>query len=313
VKRILVTGASGFVGRATLGPLLRRGFEVHAVAYSNAHTSDASVHWHQVDLIDPAATSALCAAVAPSHLLHFAWYATPGKFWTALENFAWVKASLELLDAFRVAGGTRAVMAGTCAEYDWRYGCCVERLTPLVPSSTYGICKAALSGMADAFARETGVSVAWGRIFFPFGPREYPERLTSYVIRTLLNGEPALCTRGNQVRDFLFVDDVADAFSALVDSTVQGAVNIGSGEPLSISNFLKHIARRIGRPDLLRLGARPETARDAPLVIADVSRLREEVGWSQTHSLDQALERSIDYWRFKLSLADVVEGGSLSK
>lgn len=313
MKRVLVTGASGFVGRASLEPLLRRGFDVHAVGFSNVQTSDASVRWHYVDLLDQAAVSALCEAVRPSHLLHFAWYAKPGKFWDALENFAWVSSSLALLEAFRVAGGRRAVIAGTCAEYDWRYGCCVERVTPLVPASMYGICKSALSAMADAFARRTCVSVAWGRVFFPFGPNEYPERLTSYVIRSLLRGEAALCTRGDQLRDFLIVDDVADAFVALLDSAVTGPVNVGSGEPISISEFLVRIADRLGRRDLLQLGAKEKPADDAPIVVADVSRLREEVRWSRTYSLDQAIERSIGYWRSTLALACAATGESPSK
>src|SRR5258706_8036510 len=151
MNRVLVTGASGFIGRASLQPLIRRGFEVHAVGFSRGQTADASIRWHQVDLLDQTAMSTLCEAVRPSHLLHFAWYAKPGKFWEALENFAWVNASLALLDAFRVVGGRRAVIAGTCAEYDWRYGCCVERVTPLVPTATYGTCKLALAGMAEVF------------------------------------------------------------------------------------------------------------------------------------------------------------------
>jgi len=297
MKRVLVTGASGFVGRASLEPLLSRGFEVHAIGFSRGRTSDVSAHWHHVDLLDPAAVLSLCKSIRPTHLLHFAWYAKPGVFWQALENFAWVRASLALLEAFHVAGGRRAVFAGTCAEYDWRYGCCVERVTPLSPVSTYGICKVSLFGMAEDFATQAEISVAWGRIFFPFGPHEYPERLTSYVISSLLRGEAALCTRGDQLRDFLIVDDVADAFATLLDSSVVGPINIGSGQPISISTFLERIAARIGRVDLLRLGAREKTAGDAPMVLADVRRLRDEVGWCQRYSLDQAIDRSIDYWR----------------
>jgi nucleoside-diphosphate-sugar epimerase len=313
MKRALVTGASGFVGRASLEPLLRRGFEAHAVGFSRDHTSGASVHWHHVDLLNQGAVFDLCETVRPTHLLHFAWYAQPGKFWHALENFAWVSASLALLEAFHRVGGRRAVIAGTCAEYDWRYGCCVEGVTPLVPASTYGVCKFALSALAASFASQTGVSVAWGRIFSPFGPYEYPERLVSYVIGSLLRGEVALCTRGDQLRDFLIVDDVADAFAALLDSTVAGPVNIGSGEPTSISSLLQRIAARLGRRDLLRLGAREKSGGDAPIVLADVTRLHEEVGWSPTYSLDQAIDRCIDYWRDTLPRVGAASGNSPSK
>ena len=300
MTRVLVTGASGFVGRATLTPLLVRGYEVHAVASSRRDGLHPDVCWHFADLMDPAAVRALCEGVGSASLLHLAWYARPGRFWTALENFAWVRATLNLLEAFRDAGGTRAVLAGTCAEYAWRDGLCDELHTALVPDTTYGVCKAAMGALAGAFAAETGLSLAWGRIFFPFGPHEYPERLTSHVIRALLRGDPADCTAGTQIRDFLFVEDLGDAFAALLASAVEGPVNLGSGEPSSIAAFLERVARRVGRPELLRLGARAMPPGEAPVVTAAVARLRGEVGWTPRVSLDDAIDRTIDYWRTEL-------------
>lgn len=298
MTRVLVTGASGFVGRATLQPLLDRGWEVHGVATAPGAGRPGDVSWHHVNLLNPEATAALCRTVKADSLLHLAWYAKPGRFWHALENFAWVRASLLLLESFRDAGGARAVLAGTCAEYDWTTGnACDETATVLAPATTYGVCKAAMGALAAAYARETGLSLAWGRIFFPFGPGESPERLTGYVVRALLRGEPAACTAGTQTRDFLFVNDLGDAFAALLRSGVTGAVNMASGEPMTIASFLQRIAVQAGRPELLRLGERPMPAGEAPVVTAAVARLRSEVGWSPPRSVDDAIARTIDYWR----------------
>jgi len=239
----------------------------------------------------------LVAAVKPSHLLHLAWYSKPGTFWTAPDNLRWVLASLSLLDAFATHGGVRAVMAGSCAEYDWRYGWCSEQVTPLGPSSPYGKCKQALQSLLAAHSQMSGLSWAWGRIFFLYGPHEHPARLVASVIKSLLQGQPAFCSTGEQLRDFLHVADVASAFVSLLDSDVRDAVNIASGIPVSVGEIVRRIATALGREDLLRMGARPVAAGDPPLLVADVRRLTEEVHWRPRFDLDTGLGATIDWWR----------------
>ena len=131
-KRVLLTGASGFVGRHAQTRLLELDYEVHAVEFRAMNDwAHPSVHTHTCDLLDDRARAALLRTVRPTHLLHLAWCATPGKFWTSLDNLSWVSASLELTHAFAEAGGARAVYAGTCAEYDWSSGRCSEEKTLL--------------------------------------------------------------------------------------------------------------------------------------------------------------------------------------
>src|SRR5262249_16760441 len=117
--KVVVTGASGFIGRHSLPALVARGHEVHAMARRALQLPRLPAH--VCDLLDPHATAALIARVRPTHLLHFAWYAVPGKYWTAPENLDWVAATLHLLRGFAASGGQRVVMAGTCAEYDWSH------------------------------------------------------------------------------------------------------------------------------------------------------------------------------------------------
>ncbi len=297
MKRVLITGATGFIGRQCLPLLLEQGYEVHAATIEQPSPELPDVRWHQMDLLDASQTQRLVESVAPSHLLHFAWYTAPGKYWSTPENLRWVQASLELLRDFVRAGGQRVVMAGTCAEYDWDYGYCSEFTTPLHPRTLYGTSKHALQQLVEAFAREVGVSVAWGRIFFLYGPYEHPGRLVSSVIRALLNEEPAMCSHGNQIRDFLYVKDVADAFVTLLGKDVSGAVNIASGYPLSIRDLVYKIATRLGREDLIHLGALPTAPNDPPLLVADVRRLKEEVGWQPHYEIEAGIEESIAWWR----------------
>jgi nucleoside-diphosphate-sugar epimerase len=306
LPRILLTGASGFLGSHALEPLRERGFEVHAVGSRHLPREEPSklATWHRVDLLEPGAPSALIERVRPSHLLHLAWYAEHGEFWSSTENLRWVEASLSLLRAFAEHGGERAVIAGTCAEYDWSLpGRCVEGVSPLAPATLYGTSKHALHLLAEAFCRQVGVELAWGRIFLLYGPAENPNRLLPAVARAVLSGRPARCSHGRQLRDFLYVADVADAFAALCASRACGAVNIGSGEPVAIAELVNLIATAAGDPKLVRLGALPPRVGEPDELVADVTRLREELGWEPRLTLTEGVERAVGWWREQLATA----------
>lgn len=300
MNRVLVTGASGFIGRNALLPLLGRGMEVHATtSRARPPWSPADVRWHTSDLLSAHGTD-MISAIEPTHLLHLAWYAEPGRFWGAPENVDWVAASLRLMRACTDAGCRRVVIAGTCAEYRWGNDThCVEYVTPRGPTTLYGTAKDALHRLVAAYAATSDVSVAWGRIFFTFGPHEHPARLAASVARSLVRGEEALCSHGEQVRDFLYAPELADAFVALLSSDTSGPVNMASGHSLRIRDLVIAIARAAGHPELVRLGARPAGEEPARLT-AEVSRLRDEVGWLPRLSLDEAAEQTVSWWRRSL-------------
>ncbi|GAC1438827.1 MAG: NAD(P)-dependent oxidoreductase [Solirubrobacteraceae bacterium] len=280
MRRLLITGASGFVGRH----LEPRGF--------------TEVHRPRVDLLEPDAAARLVAELRPTHLLHLAWFAEPGAFWSSPENTRWVEASLRLLREFVAAGGERAVLAGSCAEYDWGVGGrCHEERTPLAPATLYGASKHAVRLAGQALCAERGVSFAWGRVFFLHGPGEDPRRLLPSLARRMLAGEPAPMSHGRQVRDFLHVADVAGAFTALLDSRLEGALNIGSGEPHTLAELAALVARETGRPELLRVGALPAREGEPAELVADVGRLRGELGWRPSLSFAEGIADSVRSWR----------------
>jgi UDP-glucuronate decarboxylase len=313
LKRVLVTGAGGFIGRSSIAPLQRMGFEVHAVLSGTARAESAAamqgVFTHVADLLSESQVDALLTRISPSHLLHFAWIATPGVYWHSAENFRWLAASQYLLRGFRARGGTRAVMAGSCVEYDWsKAGVCSETSSPLADQSTaltpYAATKIALQKALAQFSREEQLSSAWGRIFFQFGPYEHPDRLVPSVIRHLLMNQEALCTHARQIRSFLHVADVGAAFAQLLVSGVQGVVNIGSDERIALADLIGRIALNIGRPELVRLGARNAAGDEPALLVPDVHRLRDEVQWRPQLSLNEGLGDAIAWWRGRLGVPE---------
>ena len=301
MTRVLLTGGTGFIGRHCIDPLLARGYEVHAVSSRPSTVDGGEVTWHRTDLLNGAESRELVAAVQPTHLLHLAWYLEPGKFNHSIENVRWLRASLELLEAFSAAGGERAVLAGTCAEYDWSYGYCSETVTPLVPTTAFGRCKHALHQAFESLIATTDLSGAWGRVFFVYGPHEDPSRLVSSLTSVLLAGQKAPCSHGEQIRDYMHVADVGDAFAALLDSQVAGPVNLASGRPIPIKQVIAGIASRTGGADLVQWGAVATPRDDPPLIAADVRRLTNEVGWRPTHDLDSGLEQTVSWWRDHLA------------
>ena len=174
---------------------------------------------------------------------------------------------------FIATRGERFLGAGTCAEYNWSYGHCSESITPLEPATLYGTCKNSLQKILASFSESISLSSAWGRVFFLYGPYEYPARLVPAVMNSLVRGELALCSHGDQIRDFMHVSDVANAFVCLLESEVTGPVNIASGIPITIKDFVYKIADRINGRDMLKFGAFPTGKNEPDLLTADVSRL----------------------------------------
>lgn len=296
MRRVLVTGGGGFIGRQALPLLRERGFEVHAVG--RHPPSDPAVSFHQADLLDIREATRAVRAARASHLLHLAWCAEPGLFWTSPTNLDWLGASLAVLRAFAEAGGQRALLAGTCAEYEWgKDDRLDEERTPLAPVTLYGVTKDALRRVAMEYAETGALSVAWGQIFFLYGPGEKRGRLVSDAVHALRFGQPFVTSEGSQRRDFMHIEDAAGAFSALLASDVRGAVNIGSGRAVPVRSILEEIAREIGGQDLLQFGARPMPPNEPPVIEAAVDRLRSQVGFTPRYSLRDGLAQTVHWWR----------------
>lgn len=293
MKRVLVTGASGFIGREVIGRLAGGDWEVAGLGRSPA--SDQRIAWLQADLLDHAATAREVAAWRPEVLIHLGWYAEPGRYLVDPLNTDLLHASIALVKASLAAGCRRIVGAGTCAEYDSAQAPFSES-GPTAPTTLYAASKLALHLVGAQLAAQAGAIWTWGRIFLLYGPREDARRLVPGAITALLGGRRFPCTAGTQLRDFLHVGDVAAAFVRLAQDGEAGIYDIASGQPVSIAEVLGRIGALTGRGDLLGFGERQGNTWDPPAVWAHARRLR-ALGWAPTIDLDAGLTQTIDWWR----------------
>ncbi len=299
-QRILVTGATGFVGRHCLEELNARTMEVHAVTSRRWPNGHDEVAWHTADLQCPHAVQRLMHAIRPTHLLHLAWTTAPGQFWSSPDNLAWTEASVRLLRMFHQTGGQRVVMAGSCAEYDWQFAYLREDHTPIAPRTLYGTCKHAVHQVLESFARENGLCAAWARLFFLYGPYGSPRRMPGCVIEALIHDQSVHCSDGQQIRDYLHVRDAARALVKLVTSDAQGTFNIGSGQGVRIRDLVLHVADHFRNSRLIHLGAHSANENDPPVLVADIERLKSQLNWNPTIPLRTGLTSTCQWWERRL-------------
>jgi nucleoside-diphosphate-sugar epimerase len=284
--RIAITGATGFIGSHVTKSLVSQGHDVIVVGRSEP--SDKScLTFVESNLLD--GDNDWISEYKPSHLLHLAWYAEHGKFWSSPLNLNWCDATVKLIDNFCQNGGKRVVVAGSCAEYNWSFGYCKEDLTPSNSSSLYGITKDCARRMSEEICRVNNVSFAWGRVFFPFGVGENSQKLIPSVANSLMGRQPSFSIGIQQWRDVLPVEVVADAFIFLLSQPSSGVFNICSGQPIQLKEIIKKIGVFVNKdPEiLLSKGCKPQGSPE--FLIGDNTCLT-AAGWQPVYDLWESLQ-----------------------
>jgi nucleoside-diphosphate-sugar epimerase len=282
--RVLLTGASGFVGRHVLAELERRGIDTVLLG----RRAVGSAPLLEADLLAVPDFAPLVQAAGATHLLHLAWYAEHGAYWHSPLNLRWLDATVRLTEAFCDAGGRKAVLAGTCAEYDWNEGYCRERTGTLAPATLYGVAKDATRRLTQAVCAQRQVGFAWARIFLPFGAGEDSRRLLPSLAAVFRGERPAFGVDHLAWRDFVHVADVAEALAAMLEEGVDGPVNIASGQPRQLGEVVRALAAAHGRSPAAVLDLSAPRAGEPRLLVGDNGALS-AAGWQARRTLDAYL------------------------
>ena len=281
--KVLITGASGFIGRHLLKCLQSSNIDVVLVG-RNKQAGYRGV-FIKADLLELRDFNNLISKANASHLIHLAWYAEHGSYWTSSLNFRWVESTIKLAEAFCEAGGQHILAAGTCAEYDWTYGYCIEEKTPLIPATIYGTSKDATRRLLMSLCATHKVTCSWGRIFMPYGPGEDIRKLIPALNNVFNFKQPPFAVGSSSFRDFLHVEDVAAAFVKLLTSRAHGEFNICSGIPTQISEVIKLLANARNQDPRIVLDHSVSRIGE-PLMLVGENKKLTSLGWTEKHKLE---------------------------
>ncbi len=293
-KKILLTGGTGFIGRALLPVLLKNGYEVHSISSSCASSETEGVVCHKLNLLDLNEVKAFFKNNSFKNLIHLAWF-VGDKCHVSNLNMDWTISTLLLLKEFHESGGKRFLCAGSVSEYEYKYGHLTEDLTPTDTNTIYGQAKNSIYNIAKVFCKQNAIDFKWARVFNLYGPYEKEKRLMPAVINACLKGEDVKVSDCLKFQDYLYVQDTANAISDIFESNLNGAVNICSGTPIRLRTIVEKIASLTNYNGKILWGAIPAAFGD-DVVVGNNTKLK-SIGWEQKYSLEDGLNLTINWWK----------------
>lgn len=284
--KIIVTGANGFIGKQLCHQLIQNGIEF--VTLGRHQVPGIKAQHIYCDLLQSNNLPQLILPLQATHLIHLAWITEHGNYWHSPSNYDWLSASLDLVDAFSKSGGAHITIAGTCAEYDWRYGYCSESLTPLRALSCYSECKHVLLKQCQTLCNANELALTWARVFFCYGRGEHEARLIPSLSRVFSGEQAPFGVNLENYRDFIHVRDVARAFLTLAVNNARGEFNIASSQPLQLRRLVELIAFNHGVDHSTITQLSPTTVDSIRLLVGNNQRLC-DLGWRPNISLEAGL------------------------
>ena len=289
-KKVLVTGATGLIGKELIEPLKELGFEIYSITIDE-NNPDNGVNWIKGNLFDKNFVKKVMQEIKPEYLLNMAW-ATTGDYLSSDINYDFLSAGVNLIKEFKLNGGKRAVYAGTCFEYKFKDEPLKETDDLDADKTEYTFCKNKLHEITKHFCLKNDISFGYGRIFYVYGKNENVTRLTGMVIDKLSKDEKVIIKSGDLIKDYMYSKDIAGAFAKFLDSKVEGSVNICTGKAIKIKEFVLEISRQLKKEHLICF----ETveSNQPPMIVGNNDRLLKEVNYNLKYDFKKAIGEIIN-------------------
>ena len=297
-RKILVTGARGFIGSHLCHRLYLHGAKVHAV--SRGRHTNGDVHWWQANLADIITVRKLLDNVRPEIIFHLSGFVTaaPGVEFVLSTFDSHLMSTVCLLTAATEIGCHRIVLTGSLTEPQ---SSCVDA----IPSSPYAAAKWSTGMYGRMFHALYHTPVTIVRPYMTYGPMQNPHKIIPYVTLSLLRGKSPKLASGEWQADWVYIQDVIDGLLAAAQApNVEGCtVDLGSGVLLSVREVVTHITHLIDASIKPSFGALPDRLAEE-IRAADLASARERLGWRPVTSLEAGLARTVDWYREQVNATD---------
>ena len=283
--KVLVTGGSGFIGKYVLNELIKSNIDFVTIGRNER---DYTHKYLRMDLLECTDFSSIIKDIKPTHLIHLAWHTKHGEYWDSALNYDWMNVTQRLLESFCQNGGKHVLITGTCAEYDWRYGYCLEDFTPTNSNSIYGNIKNETRIISQKICKEHNVNLTWARLFYPYGLGETSERLIPSLFDVCNGKKEVFGVNIKAYRDLVHVSDVANAIVLCSKKNINNIINISSGEPTCLGSLVKLIAKICKYDANNFLSIKSIKMGEPKFLIGDSERLH-KVGWQKMIDIDYGI------------------------
>ena len=288
-KKVLITGATGLIGKEAIPFLIEEGFDIYAI--STKTINDNTIHWLTFDLFDEIFLKKVFEEIKPEYLLNFAWI-TGGDYLTNEKNILFKNIGIKMLELFKTNGGKRAIFAGSGFEYDINNEILYET-SPKKPKTLYAQCKNELHDIAIKFSNDNELSFGWGRIFGVFGHKEKETRLTPQIMNCMKENKVFEIGAPNNTMDYMYSKDIANAFVEFLKSNYFGDVNICSGQGILLKDYALLIQNLFGKENLIKYDDKKPSNLN---YLGSNKILKEIIGFTPKYTLEQALKEIIDIY-----------------
>jgi len=303
-NRIFVTGAAGFIGSHLIRRLLGEGYHVGIQKRETTDTSriadviDATAVY-DVDIRNGPDVGAAIADFRPDIIIHLVTYYAvehePDDIGVMIDTN--VRGTVNLLEASTQLNVHHFINTSTCAVYR-ESGDYLAETDPVDPQNLYALTKLQAEEACSFYSKNYDLNVLTLRLFPPYGPGDHERRLIPFVIRALQRGEAPQLTSGRQKWDFVFVDDIADAFVNAIESFPyphrHECINIGTGEAPTVREVVEMIREQMGIETPMEWGVVPHRKNEVWFNSADIQKAANLLGWQPETSLQDGIARTIN-------------------
>jgi nucleoside-diphosphate-sugar epimerase len=308
-KRVLITGATGFIGANLTHRLVSQGNEVHLIIKTGSNKWRLQDIWHdiiehQFDLADGESIEKLFADLKPELIYHLAAYAAYPFQKDVLQTIHTnLLGTVNLVNVAVKYGFESFINTGSSSEYGQKASP-MRETDILEPNSLYAVTKSAATLYCEHIGKSQKMPITTLRLFSVYGYYEEPSRLVPTIAKACLTGENPKLADGRPVRDFIFIDDVVDLYLKMVEMRELNGIilNAGTGKQYSVAELVDSCIRVSGAEIVPLWGSLPGRTWDTNCWVADNSKLRNFLHWEPKYDLDTGLKKTLDWFGENLHL-----------